>query len=411
MNTSPEIKYLSTALLFALFLGIGCMNVPATRDVPNYARVQLVASDETSQTLKFPGQIGKYIFSPDGNMLIIDVYTADLPEMKKRPEAKSVDDGLLFWDLKNHKLITYMEFTDQGVDDIALSPDGKYLAASIVQNPYEDKYPEEYLYVWDAHSKELLKKVSFSNLSDPGFGFYPPSLKFSPQGHLLALNYMSDIQLINTKSWTKNKDLHMVKNEYGVGLLQNEEEAFSFDNKKVAAASCDLNTESNTGWTLTIWNAKTGKPQLYLNDSKFVLDPHDDFTCLDTPISFLADDHTIVAGSYILDTRNLKQGAKKLISAQDLSKLDSTEFQNAGMYVNKNKQLALLSCWDKKSKLVLWDLKSKKALHIWTGSLAKHEPDDSPPYVVFSPDGNQVAFNEVLDSGINSNVLQVWNIP
>jgi len=60
---------------------------------------------------------------------------------------------------------------------------------------------------------------------------------------------------------------------------------------------------------------------------------------------------------------------------------------------------------------VLWDLKSKKALHIWKGSLAKHEPDNSPPNVIFSPDGKQVAFNEVLDSGINSNVVQVCNIP
>jgi len=66
------------------------MKVPATLDVPNYAKVQLVASDKNSQTLKFRGQIGKYIFSPDGNTLIVDVYTSDLPEMKKRPEAKKL---------------------------------------------------------------------------------------------------------------------------------------------------------------------------------------------------------------------------------------------------------------------------------------------------------------------------------
>jgi len=298
-----------------------------------------------------------------------------------------------------------MEFTDQGVDDIALSPDGNYLVASIEQSPGEDNYPKQYLDVWNAHNMKLLKRISLSDQT------YPPALKFSPQGHLLALNSMMLIQLIDTSSWKRSNDLKMIATESQFGMLQNEDEAFSLDGKKVAAASCNLNTESETMWTLTIWNAKTGKAQFYLNDSKFVLDPHDDFTCLGTPISFLGDDHTIAAASYILDTRNLKQGAKKLINAQDLSKLDSTKFQNVGMYVNKNKQLALLDCWDKKSKLVLWDLKSKKALHTWTGSLAKHEPYESPPNIVFSPDGNQVAFNEVLDSGINSNVLQVWNIP
>lgn len=377
------------------------MNVPVPHKVPDYANVQLVASDENSQTLKFPDQIGNYIFSPDGNMLIVDVYTADLPEMKKRPEAKRVDDVLLFWDLKSHKLITYMEFTDQSIDDIALSPDGNYLAASIEQSPRENRYPNCYLYVWDTHRQKLLKRISLSDQ------LYPPTVKFSPNGDLLALNFMTNIQLLNTSSWKKSKDLHMITFGSQEGMLQNEGEAFSPDSKKVAAASCDLNTESATAWTLTIWNAETGKPQLYLNDSKFVLDPHNDFTCLDNPISFLADNHTIAAGSYVLDTHNLKQGAKKLISAQDLSKLDSTKFQNIGMYVNKNKQLALVACWDKKSKLVLWDLKSKKALHTWTGSLAKHEPD-AVPNVVFSPDGNQVAFNEF---NINSNVLQIWNIP
>jgi len=90
MITSPEIKYLSTALLLALFLGIGCMKVPATRDIPDYAKVQLVASDENSQTLKFPGQIGKYVFSPDGNMLIVDMYSGDLPEMKSGRKQKEL---------------------------------------------------------------------------------------------------------------------------------------------------------------------------------------------------------------------------------------------------------------------------------------------------------------------------------
>jgi len=410
MITSPEIKYLSTALLLALFLAIGRMNVPATRDVPDYANVQLVASDKNSQTLKFPGQIGNYAFSPDGNMLIVDMHSDDLPEMKKRPETKRVNDVLLFWDLKNHKLIKYHGFTDQHINAIALSPDGNYLVAWVEQSPRMGKYSKQYLYVWDAQSMKVLKRILISDSTVWESRPYGVGLKFSPQGHLLAINFMVEIQLIDALSW-KSKELQMVTFWNQEGMLQNRDEAFSSDGKKVAAASCNLNTESQTAWTLTIWNAKTGKVQLYLNDSKFILDHHDDDVCLDVPITFLGDDHTIAAGSYILDTRNLKRGATKLISAQDLSKLDSTKFQNVGMYVNKNKQLALLGCWDKKSKLVLWDLKSKRALHTWTGSLAKHEPYESPPNIVFSPDGNQVAFNESLDPAINSNVLQVWNIP
>jgi WD40 repeat protein len=338
------------------------------------------------------------------------MHSDDLPEMKKRPEAKRVNDVLQFWDLKNHKLIKYQEFTDQHINAIALSPDGNYLVAWVEQSPRMGKYSKQYLYVWDAQSMKVLKRILISDSTVWESRPYGVGLKFSPQGHLLAINFMVEIQLIDAFSW-KSKELQMVTFWNQEGMLQNRDEAFSSDGKKVAAASCNLNTESQTAWTLTIWNAKTGKVQLYLNDSKFVLDPQDDFTCLDVPISFLGDDHTIAAGSYILDIRNLKRGATKLISAQDLSKLDSTKFQNVGMYVNKNKQLALLACWDKKSKLVLWDLKSKKALHTWTGSLAKHEPYDSPTNIVFSPDGNQVAFNEVLDSAINSNVLQVWDIP
>jgi WD40 repeat protein len=298
-----------------------------------------------------------------------------------------------------------MTFKNQEIYSITFSPNGKYLVATINQGAGYNKFPDIYLYIWDAHTGKLLKQMLLFHSSDQA---YSPTVKFSPQGRLLALNSMVDIQLIDTSSWKMSRDLHMVASESQPGMLQNEEEAFSSDGKKVAATSCNLNTESETAWTLTVWNAKTGKAQLYLNDSKFVLDPHDDFTCLDVPISFLADDHTIAAGAYTLDTHNLKLGAKKLISAKDLSKLDATKFQNIGMYVNKNKQLALLACWGKNSKLVLWDLKSKKALHTWKGSLAQHEPD-APPNVVFSPDGNQVAFN--LDSGINSNMVQIWNIP
>jgi WD40 repeat protein len=409
-----QIKYLFAILFSVLLLEAGCAKkpsgrqaatVPIAQNIPDYAKVQLVASDKHSQTIKFRGQVGEYVFSPNGNELVVATYTNDSPEITKQPPAKRIYNVLHFWDLKTHQLIRYMTFKNQEIYSITFSPNGKYLVASINQEAGYNKYPDIYLYIWDAHTGKLLKQMLLFHSSDQA---YSPTVKFSPQGRLLALNSMVDIQLIDTSSWKMSRDLHMVASESQPGMLQNEEEAFSSDGKKVAATSCNLNTESETAWTLTVWNAKTGKPQLYLNDSKFVLDPHDDFTCLDVPISFLADDHTIVAGAYTLDTRNLKQGAKKLISTKDLSKLDSTKFQNIGLYVNKNKELALLACWDKSSKLVLWDLKSKKVLHTWKGSLAKHEPD-APPNVVFSPDGNQVAFN--LDSGINSNMVQIWNIP
>ena len=119
-----RIKYLFAIIFSVLLLEAGCSKKPSARraaivpiaqNIPDYAKVQLVSSDNSSQTLKFKGQIGKYVFSPDGNMLIVDTDSGDLPEMKKLPEAKRINDVLQFWDLKNHKLIKHQDFTDQRI--------------------------------------------------------------------------------------------------------------------------------------------------------------------------------------------------------------------------------------------------------------------------------------------------------
>lgn len=193
-------------------------------------------------------------------------------------------------------------------------------------------------------------------------------------------------------------------------MLQPQENnlAFSPDGKLIAGASCNLNAESPTAWTLTAWKAQTGKAQLYLDNSKFILDRHDVDACIGSQVNFLPDNHTLVASNYLIDTHDLARGAEVLLSKKSLPKLNNTQYLNLGTYITNDKQFAVITCWGKDPKLVLWDLKLKRVLRTWKGAFTQHPPH-TPPRIKFSPDGKRIILN--IDSDTYSNTLQIWNIP
>jgi len=405
------MKYLFIALLFVLLLEAGCTRSPLNRrvsntspqqNIPDYAKVQLVPSDQNSQILKFSGQIYNALFSSDGHVLVVETTPPDSPEYDKQPVTTRIDDVLHFWDLNTHQLTHYIVLRNQVIEFMAFSPDGKYLAASVNQSPLDDKYSKEYLYIWDAHSTKLLKRILLSAPSSA----YGAALEFSPNGHLLSLNFLWDILLINTSSWKKVKKLHLVRD----AMLEAYKLSFSPDGKKLAASSCNLNTESVTLWALTVWNTQTGKVQMYLDDSKFVLDPHNEYAC-PGDVGFLSDNHTLAMGRYLFDTHHPKHKARKLAEQKTSPVLNSTKYVTLDTCIAKNKQLAVLLFNPKtpKAKTILWDLKSKKVLYTWDKAFTqKIMPYDDYMGASLSTDGKWFIFNTWGYN--NNNILQIWNI-
>lgn len=406
-------KKMLPILLLGIFLG-GCQRsspshrislISSQQNLSDYAKVQVVSSDKNSQVLKFRGSVYDYKFSPDGRTLLIVIYTGDLSEIKELPAPKKVYSILVLWNLETHSIEKRIELKGQQIKQIGFLPGSNELVANVSPGNGDDNY----IYIWNTRTWKLQKKVLLIKEKDPEYNGYGPSeLLFSPQSHLLAYNFITKILLVNSLSW---KTIGWLKPE-GLYLFGENNLTFSLNGKLLAGVSCNENTDIPHLWTLSVLDVQTGKLHLYLDDSKFVIDHRNEDACLGGPISFLPDNHTLVAGSYELDTYDLAHGAKKLLNGKSLSEINSTKYHNLGMLITTNKQWVALFCLgnNSRAKVVLWDLKSNKVLYTWKKTYPSNVFENNANTVgaLFSPDGKRIILN--IDSDIDNNTLQVWNI-
>lgn len=391
-------------LLLGFLSGAGCTtSSPSLRaystsirqNFSDYAKVKLVASDKNSQTLKFHGQIYGYDFSPDGQLLVIATCIGKLREMEPKSPTNKVDSVLLFWNLKTQQLVRHIDFEKQQISEVHFSPDGKYIVGSL-DDFFFNYNASTFLCIWDAHSGRLLKKVRLVNPFSREFGI---DLAFSPHSDLLAIGGVPNTMLLNTSTWKIYKQLKSTE----------ENLIFSPDGSQLAGITNIINTE--VPFSLSVWNVVTGKRFLhfdYIHDA-----PSEIESVNNESISFLPDGHTLIVGEYLMDTRAPKRAPKKLLSAKSLSELNSTKYLNWGMLITKSKQWVILLCLDKSSrtKVVLWDLKSNKALYTWKKTYPPNvlTDDVGTAEASFSSDGKMAIIS--TDADVASNTLQIWNLP
>jgi WD40 repeat protein/energy-coupling factor transporter ATP-binding protein EcfA2 len=222
---------------------------------------------ELITTQKDGDQVWGVEFSPDGNMIASTSNTGIIKLWSQKGEslgsltghngrvfsvrfkdnktlASSGDDGIIrLWDIttkknfsiKDEDIIKYNAIKDNAatIFEIDFSRDGQYIAST--------GHSKGLVKIWSLKG-EKIRELAFSNLSKDEFMRIVSSVKFSPDGEMIAAsNYNGYISIWSVKDW------HLIKN-FRAHKDHIYDLAFSPDSKMIASVSRD------TDRRVALWN-------------------------------------------------------------------------------------------------------------------------------------------------------------
>ncbi|HEV3447157.1 MAG TPA: hypothetical protein VG099_21135, partial [Gemmataceae bacterium] len=183
--------------------------------------------------------------------------------------ATDNEGGLTFriWDLHSGKALISLGFKPTEIDNLAISPDGKFLALWDYDNG---------LKLWDV--TESTKQIAIKNKAEPRFG--RPELKFSPDSRLLAVTFTAPNNLFHICLLDTKTGIEVARFNEAPGAL-----AFAPDGQLLAWATWDSHCEHVF---LRLWSRETKHTQSHLVGQHF-------------PISQLSfsPDGRVATGSYV----------------------------------------------------------------------------------------------------------------
>ncbi len=176
------------------------------------------------------GMIGSLAFTPDGKTLV----------------SCGLWDGIRIWDVANGRQIRRLTHQTSGIQPLALSPDGKWLAIlSQTNNPKGGS-----IAILDFATGRVARRMGTQG-SGGGFG-YP---LYSPDGKVLAVSGQQTIELWDPES---GRLLHTLKGHNDIVWSI----AFSSDSKTMVSGSDDQ--------TIRFWDVATGQQARQITHNKGV---------------------------------------------------------------------------------------------------------------------------------------------
>lgn len=148
-----------------------------------------------------------------------------------RNDAPRNQQHIQLIDLKTGSVLRTLQATLSDVSAMALSPDGRYLAAH--------SSDRRFVTVWDTASGAELTEIK-QNVQYPSVG----QLAFSPDGRWLAVQYGQETALFETAAWKRGRSLPQSEGSGFWGEI-----AFSADSRQIAIG----------GQTVSVADIETGK--------------------------------------------------------------------------------------------------------------------------------------------------------
>jgi WD40 repeat protein len=193
------------------------------------------------RTLSQAGNVGRLAFLPDGGTLARPWFESFGKDGKALTGRYKVDDvkgyrgGIKLWDAATGKERGVLQRqSPRGVLDIALSPDGKMLAAEEIWREKDAKDAKDGVSLWDVTTGKVIRDLE----SRAG------ALAFTPDSTILAVNTQGGAQLFDVASGQKRSKL-------GDGKTYLYAIAFAPDGKTLAG--CDFQG------TIYLWDVDSGK--------------------------------------------------------------------------------------------------------------------------------------------------------
>jgi|GEM_PF-4591963 len=251
-----------------------------------------VAKKKRLATLKPPQdrkQIGPTVFSPDGKILYVLTKT-----------------GIDLWNLKKHKItghIPFLQSSNFGLNGIAISNDGKYLAAAAHMRMVQ---------LWKLPEKKSLLPKELGHTSQVG------SMVWTPDGeHLITINrYKSRILFWNPVKGTVSKKFVYWKNSGRIGDV-----AVSNDGRTLAAVGIAPEKAGVPSQLLKIWDIASGK---VLREFRREVSFH--------KVALSADGSLIACGDYKLSTQGYASEAIQVFRTKTGERIANFEFPSASLY-------------------------------------------------------------------------------
>jgi len=163
------------------------------------------------RTIKIDGRPGLFSFSPDGQYLAA-IYGED-------PGSFLKSAVVVLWDVKTGKLVVKIASFDKGLEPIAFSPDGKYLATG------ERSTRGAKASLWEVPSGKLVRTFE-------GHKHWVSKVAFSPDGRFLATGSADEFTMWDTET---GKKLHTITaHTKGLTCI-----AFSLDGTCLVTTSMD----------------------------------------------------------------------------------------------------------------------------------------------------------------------------
>jgi WD40 repeat protein len=281
-------------------------------------------------------------FSPDGQTLV----------------SGSYDHTVKVWNLKNGQIITTLDGHKDGVNDVAIAPDGQlFFTAGGTAQPNTNKV----IKVWSMKTKKLL-------LTLKGHSLGVTSLAIAPDGKtLVSGSYDKTIKLWNPQTGALIRTL--TGHTSPVRSV-----AISPDGKTIASGGGSLKGDSDK--TVKLWNLETGKLISSINGNTNVI----------SFIGFTPDGKYLVnATDPKINVWDLNTG--KLVNSFSVSDIESVTSVTLG----KQGKTVVTTTLD--GAVTMWDLTTGKAINTLVEAASNPQNYDQlyPTSTAFSADGKIIA--------------------